>query len=75
MGNFAGVQHLRNLLSVARNLRALADDTLCEDDRDLYLTAAFALEARAKRMASQLPDETDDPAMDARLHRPVDFLI
>ncbi len=75
MGYFAGVQDLRNLLSVAAKLRRLADDTPYPDDKHLYLTAAAVLEARGERMASHLPDEPYDRARDATLHRPVDMVI
>ncbi|MEY4707750.1 MAG: hypothetical protein RJB58_1473, partial [Pseudomonadota bacterium] len=57
IGYFAGVQDLRNLLSVAAKLHRLADDTPYPDDKHLYLTAAAVLEARGERMASHLPDE------------------
>ncbi len=75
MGYFAGTGDLRNLLAVAAKLRRLADDTLHYDDSKLYLTAAAMLEARAERMASHLPDEPYDRALDAVLHRPVDMKI
>lgn len=75
MGYFAGVQDLRNLLSVAARLRRLADDTSYPNDKHLYLTAAAVLEARGERMALHLPDEPHDRAEDAALHRPVDMMI
>jgi hypothetical protein len=75
MGYFAGTSDLRNLLGVASQLRHLADDTLLHDDRNLYLTAATVLEARAERMATHLPDEPHDFARDAALHRPVNMTI
>lgn len=75
MGYFAGVRDLRNLLAVAAKLRCLADDTLHQDDRNLYLTAAAVLEARAERMASHLPDEPYDRELDAGLHRPVNMVV
>ena len=78
MGYFAGITELRGLLAVAAGLRQLADDRLMvRNDKRLYLTAAAALEARANRMASSLPDDskTYDRATDAALHRPVDMLV
>jgi hypothetical protein len=78
MGYFAGISELRSLLAVAAGLRQLADDRLVvRDDKRLYLTAAAALEARANRLASTLPDDNRayDRATDAALHRPVDMLV
>lgn len=75
MGYFAGVQDLRNLMSLAAKLRQLAEDALHQGDKDLYLTAATVLEVRASRMASYLPDEPYDRDTDARLHCPVDRVI
>ena len=75
MGYFAGAQDLRNLLSVAAKLRGLADDSVLWADKDLYLTAAAAREARAERLASHLPDEPFDSGMDFRLHRPVNMMV
>lgn len=78
MGYFAGIGELRRLLAVAAGLRQLAADRLVyRNDKRLYLTAAAALEARANRMASSLPDDgkSFDRATDAALHRPVDMLV
>lgn len=75
MGYFAAVQDLRNLLSLAARLRELADDTLHHGDKNLYLTAATVLEARASRQTSYLPDAPYDRNTDARLHRPVNRII
>jgi hypothetical protein len=75
MGHFAGVDDLRNLLSLASKLRRLAEETLHQGDKDLYLTAATVLEARASTMASALPGNPFDPETDARLHRPVNMTI
>jgi hypothetical protein len=75
MGYFAGVQDLRNLLSVASKLRSLAEDTILQDDKDLYLTAAAALEARAERLSSHLPEEPHDRGLEFLLHRPVNMLV
>ena len=73
MGYFAGARDLRNLLAVAGKLRLLAADTLATVDRDLYLTAAAALEARARWMADTLPEDRSERDCDS--HRPVDLLI
>lgn len=75
MGYFAGVRDLRNLLGVASKLRLLAQDSVLQDDKSLYLTAAAVLEARAERMAQHLPEEPHDRARDAALHRPVNVVI
>lgn len=74
MGNFAGARDLRNLLGVAIRLRALAGQEHDAQDRNLYLTAAEALEARAEQMARSLPEEPPE-AIDPRLYRRVDLLI
>lgn len=75
MGYFAGVQDLRNLMSVASKLRRLADDAQLQEDKDLYLTAAAALEARAERLSAHLPDEPYDRKVDFMLHRPVNMTV
>jgi len=48
MESFTGARDLRNLLAVAIRLRHLANDTLCQGDRSLYLMAAGALAKRAR---------------------------
>ena len=63
---------LRNLLSVAKKLRHLADDTPADRDRDLYVTAAAALEARARWLATHLPGERYS---DAGAHHRVDMRV
>jgi hypothetical protein len=69
-------RELRHLLSVARKLRELADDINTGDsDRELFLTAAAALEARATWMAAALPGERYDARATVHLHKPVDVLI
>lgn len=73
MGYFPAAPDLRNLLKVAGKLRLLAADTLATVDRDLYLTAAAALEARARWLADTLPEDRDSAHRDS--HRPVDLLI
>ena len=69
-------RELRHILAVARRLRELADDPLtCDSDRELFLTAAAALEARANWMAAALPGERYEPARTVHLHQPVNLLI
>lgn len=75
MGYFAGVQDLRNLLSVASKLRGLANDSQLWADKELYLTAAAALEARAEHLSSHVPDKADDNGPAISLHRPVNMLV
>jgi hypothetical protein len=75
MGYSWNAGDLRNLLAVASKLRQLADDTLCQGDRSLYLTAAQALETRAERLASSLPQGCHDLDSDPRLHQPVDMVV
>jgi hypothetical protein len=73
MGYFAGARDLRNLLGVAARLRQLAETAQLHADRELYLTAAAALEARARWLGESLPggDQPDESA----LHRPVDLIV
>jgi hypothetical protein len=59
MGYQAGARDLRELLSVAAKLRHLAEDTLCQGDKGLYLMAAEALEKRAEWLAVTLPPDQD----------------
>jgi len=74
MGYAAGTRDLRNLLAVAGKLRALALETTAKVDRDLYLTAAAALEARANWLAATLPEDRHDRDF-AGPYRPVDLLV
>ena len=65
---------LRHFLGVAKKLRGIADDpATAEADRELFLTAAAALEARATWMATSLPG--DDPGKAMHMHRPVNLLV
>jgi hypothetical protein len=67
---------LRHLLSVARKLRGLADDAMTANgDRELFLTTAAALEARANWMAAALPGERYDAAATVHLHTHVNLLV
>lgn len=65
---------LRNLLSVAKKLRGLAQESPAAADRSLYLAAAVALEARAAWLAGHLPEARYDQE-EPVLHRPVDLLV
>lgn len=63
---------LRSLLALARQLRALSGEPMAEADRTLYLTAATALEARARRLAASLSGpEHDLPDS----HAPLNLLV
>jgi hypothetical protein len=73
MGYLATAHDLSNLLAVAGKLRRLAQETVATVDRDLYLTAAAALEARARWMAETLPEDRSDTGTAS--HRPVDLRI
>jgi hypothetical protein len=76
MGYFKGVRDLRNLLNVARKLRKLASEPVAPEDRELYLTAAAALEARAGWMANTLPEDRRSQRQPPRMSRqPVDLLV
>lgn len=67
---------LRHLLSVARKLRRLAGEMATSDsDRELFLTTAAALEARAGWMAAALPGTPYDPAATVHLHTHVNLLV
>ena len=66
MGQSATARDLRDLLGVAIRLREFAMDTRLLDDRELYLTAAIALEARAERLAAALTYEHFDHQTEVR---------
>jgi hypothetical protein len=69
-------QELRHLLSVAKKLRDVAAQwNTGEADRDLFLAAACALEARAGWMANAAPGERYDPAHALHVHQPVNMLV
>ena len=65
---------LRDLLSVAKKLRHLAEDTPVAVDHDLYVTAAAALGARARWLATHLPGDLQDHGA-MPMHQPVDLLV
>ena len=67
MGQSATARDLRDLLGVAIRLRQFAMDTRLLDDRELYLTAAIALEAHAERLATALTYEHFDHQTEVRL--------
>jgi hypothetical protein len=76
MGHSAISGDLRNMMSVAIKLRQLAAETVPQDDRKLYLTAASALEDRANTMATTRPGAhyaRDTGGADP--HRPVDMKV
>ena len=75
MDSFTGARNVRNLLSVAAKLRHLADDTLCQGDRSLYLMAAEALEMRAHWLAAALPEDRHEEKVEPLSHPPVDLVI
>jgi hypothetical protein len=75
MESFTGARDLRNLLAVAIKLRHLANDTLCQGDRSLYLMAADALEKRARWLAAALPEEHNVQNVDPTPPLPVDLII
>ena len=80
MGLRAKPEELREMLKVARKLRASAEQAADDEYRDLFLRAAAALEDRAALLAyhpsdleleeEAAPEETFDPA----LYRHVDVL-
>jgi hypothetical protein len=75
MESLVDARNLRNLLSLAAKLRQLANDSLCQGDRALYLMTAEALEKRAEWLAATLPDERTEPRDNPKLHKPVDVII
>jgi hypothetical protein len=70
-------EDLREMLRVARKLRAAAQATHDAGYTDLFVRAAGALEERAAQLAfhpSDLEDaEMEDGRISADLYRPVDF--
>jgi hypothetical protein len=78
MEHFAGAVDLRNLLSLAEQLRQLANDSLFRGDQALYLLTAEALEKRAEWLAVALPQEKTEQRSDPKIHTPrtpVDVII
>jgi hypothetical protein len=78
MAYAAHARDLRNLLSVAAKLRALAAQTQAKGDQVLYLMTAEALEKRAEWLSATLPDEHHDKDGEDDApwrHRPVDLII
>ena len=57
MDTIIQARDLREMLSVARQLRGVAQESDAHADRALFGEAADALEARAQWMAATLPDE------------------
>jgi hypothetical protein len=69
---------LRNLLSVAEKLRALAAKTRAQGDQLLYLMTAEALEKRADKLSATLANAHHDPDVENIApwrYRPVDLII
>ena len=79
MGQRVHPEELRELLRVARKLRASAAQAHDAEYVDLFMRAAEALEDRAATLAYhpselELPEETVEPAeRDPALYRHVDF--
>jgi hypothetical protein len=77
MGQRITSEHLRELLAVARKLRASAQEETDDEYIDLYLRAALALEDRARQLALN-PFDTSPPDLDAEvravLHKPVNIV-
>ena len=72
----ASAKDLRQLLSVAGNLRDLAARSLTsEADRTLFAAAAGALEARARWLATSLPGDRPPEASSMHQHPHVDLLV
>jgi hypothetical protein len=71
-------EELREILAVARKLRACARDDDDEDYVDLFDRAAMALEDRARQLAfhpfDPNPPKLEDDFLRAALHRPVDII-
>jgi hypothetical protein len=66
-------QHLRELLAMAKRLRASADQTLDRKYIELFLRAANDLENRASELAYGPPDQPN-LKMRAALYAPVNLL-
>ena len=61
---------------MAIKLRHLADDTLCQGDKVLYLMTAEALEKRAEWLAATLPKDRESPKEEnPPIRRPVDMTV
>jgi hypothetical protein len=78
MGQRVTAERLREILAVARKLRASAQEETDDDYVDLFLRAALALEDRARQLAfhpyDPRPLELEDEELRAALHRPVDIV-
>jgi hypothetical protein len=79
MGQRVKPEELREMLKVARKLRASAQDTHSAGYTDMFVRAAAALEERAAQLAFHPSDlgepehNADDDDFDPGLYRPVDF--
>jgi hypothetical protein len=67
------VHDLRELLSVARMLRGFAEEHAYDNNHDLFLSTAVALEARAHFMATTIHMDTLES--DTAIHAPVNMLV
>jgi hypothetical protein len=68
-------QNLRDLLSLARLLRRFAEQHNYDANRELFLTTAVALEARAHFLAAAPNGEAVGLEQDVALHAPVNQLV
>jgi len=75
MGQRIKPEDLREMMRVARKLRAAAQATHDDGYTDLFVRAAIALEERAAQLAYHPSDieEAEDNQTIADLYRPVDF--
>ncbi len=68
-------QNLRDLLSLARMLRRFAEQHHYDANRELFLSTATALEARAHYLAGAPDGESVGVERDVALHAPVNQLV
>ena len=67
------VHDLRDLLSLARLLRGFAEEHAHDNNHDLFLNTAVALEARARFMATT--NNATGLERDTAIHAPVNLVI
>ena len=67
------VHDLRDLLSLARMLRGFSEEHAHDNNHDLFLNTAVALEARAHFMATT--DNLMGLERDTAIHAPVNLLV
>jgi len=68
-------QNLRDLLSLARLLRRFAEQHNYDANRELFLSTAIALEARAHFLAEAPDGKPVGLERDSALHAPVNQLV